>query len=469
MRTFHGCGRLPTRTFYIGGNPSILTFYMGIVRASVKAAAPLLTVLTALVAGCAGPPGAGPPVVVERVGPGDSTARVSTPPPASLELAVRTLDTLYAPPSDASTEAAAVMAAVRDIRNGRMDAALGQVAAVANQAGPDADIAREILGQLLFHHGEWSALAGSPGGAAPLFGEFARAEPEEWDFPAGPVVLPLEATAVATPTVEARVNGVARRFWIDAGAGLTVLSSELAEEAGIAVDVVGGRARTATGRDVATSPAIIDELRIGPVRVHNHPAMVMDTADLHFGVADLRDGHPGVDDDIAIDGILGWPVIRRLDLTLDFAGGEVVIREPAPRPEDVRNLFWLGYPVVAARAENGRALLLGLDTGASKSFLAPGFLEKAGERPDGTRSRRIGGAGGFETVTVEILDTAALRIGDWRVRFRDEVDIRDDNARSVLDLDGVLGADVAARRALRIDFVNGRFDLLAPGSDGAGP
>lgn len=415
-----------------------------------------LATVCLLIAACDQSPAADPSVLVEYA------PRADTPPsmeasPRTLRQAARTLDTLFAPPPDAPAAAAAVMAALRDIRNGRMDATLGQLVPVADRTGPEADVAREILGELLFHRGEWAALAGSAGGAAPLFAAFARAEREEWVFPTEPAMLPLEVTPVGTPVVEVRVNGVTRGFWVDTGAKLTVVSSELAAEAGIPVGESGARAGTVTSREVAARPAVVAELRIGPVRVRNHPAIVIDAADLRFRSPEL----PG---EIAIDGILGWPLIRRLDLTLDFARRNVVIREPTPRRAGGRNLFWLGVPAVAARADNGRTLLLGLDTGAVTSSLAPGFLESAGVRPDGTRSRRVGGAGGFETVTVQTLDTAALRLDDWRIRFR-EIDVRDAGASGALDLDGVLGSDIAARRILRIDFLNGRLDLLPPGGE----
>lgn len=416
-----------------------------------RSGAGILTATFLLAAACspAAPP-ADPPVRIAAAPVSDGPPTAT--PPGTLRRAVLTLDTLYAPPPGAPAATLAIMAALRDIRNGRMDAALGRLVPVAEHTGPDAALGREILGELLFHRGEWAALSGSSDGLASLFSMFAQAEPETWSFPSEVTVLPLEVTAVGTPLVQARINGVTRKFWLDTGAGLTVVSSEVAEAAGIQVGESGAQAGTATSREVAVRAAIIDELALGPVHVRNHPAIVIAAADLHFDATELSEP-------IMIDGILGWPLIRRLDLTLDFAGRRVVIREPAPRTEGPRNLFWLGYPAVSARTDNGRPLLLGFDTGASSSELAPRFLDAAGVRPDGTRSRRIGSAGGFDTVTVQTVDSAALRLDDWRLLFR-TIDVRDFDEGSLLELDGVLGSDIAVGRAVRIDFFNGRLDLL---------
>jgi hypothetical protein len=334
-----------------------------------------------------------------------------------------------------------------------MDTALAHLVPVAADTGSAADVARGILGELLFHRGEWGALADSPGGAAPLFSTFARAAPEEWVFSEASAAVPLHPTSVGTPTVDVEVNGVTHAFWIDTGAGLTVLSSELAERAGVSVGEPGARAGTSTSREVPARPAVLAELRVGPALVRNHPVAVIEAADLRFPM-------PDGGDEVEIHGILGWPAIRNLDLTLDYPRGRLIIREPAPRDVTERNLFWLGYPAVAAYAESGRPLLLGLDTGASASWLSAGYLHAAGVRPEAARDRRIGGAGGFETIAVGTLGSATVWIDPWRIGFRD-IDVHDEvGVTSSLDLDGVLGSDILRGRAVRIDFYNGRLEIL---------
>jgi hypothetical protein len=389
------------------------------------------------------------------------TAVPATPPApaersysATLAEAARSLDTLYVPAPGAEE---AVLSALRDLRHGRMEAALQRLLPVAGGADAAAAPARDAVGQLLLHFGRWDALAGASEAAGPLFAAFARAAPERWEYPEAPVMLPLDLTPVGTPVVEVLVNGHARRFWIDTGAGLTVLSSTLAAEVGIRAGEGAGRAGTGTSRSVAARPAVIDELRLGAITVRNHPAIVLDAGDLALRV-------PGTLARLRIDGILGWPLLARLDLTLDHVGRRVVLREPHPRPTAERNLFWLGYPVVAARAENGRELLLGLDTGASASSLSARFLSAAGVEATGTRARRVGSAGGYERVTVQTLREATLLVDGWRVHLTG-VDVAAEHVGGALDLHGVVGSDLVGLGAVRIDFLNGRFDFL-PASGG---
>jgi hypothetical protein len=93
---------------------------------------------------------------------------------------------------------------------------------------------------------------------------------------------------------------------------------------------------------VPARPAVVAELRVGPVVVRNHPAIVIDAADLRFEDPELPEA-------IQIHGLLGWPLVRELDLTIDYASRRLVVRKPAERAAGERNFFWLGYPVVAAR------------------------------------------------------------------------------------------------------------------------
>lgn len=402
--------------------------------------------LTTLIPACSSPGEDGPRISVER-------ATVELPelhrPSATLREAVQALDTLFLP--DEGT-AEVVLDAVRDVRLGRMEGALHRLLPVAGAGDSAGESAREILGQLLFHHEAWGALAGSSEGAGPLFHVFAAAQPESWSFPADSVVLPMALTSVGTPTVEVVVNGVPRHFWVDTGAGLTVISTSLADEVGIGAGAPPGWTGTSTTRRVEARGAVIGELRLGGLTVRNHPTMVLHARDLEFD-------SPKLSEVLTIDGILGWPILRRLDLTLDYVGGRLVLREPVERPTLRRNLFWLGYPTVAARTETGEELLLGLDTGASATSLAPGYLRATGAQTSGTRMRQTGSAGGFETTEVKILDEAGFHLGNWRVRLAD-VDVGAPPDGGVVALDGVIGSDLGAFGALRLDFLNGHFEMV---------
>jgi hypothetical protein len=410
--------------------------------------------LLTLSPGCVGSHSHGPRLWVEPAG---TLERTVHSPRTTLREAVQSLDTLYE--ASAGTPEV-VMAATRDVRLGTMERALQRLLPVAGETGPPGELARELIGQLLVHHEAWEVLAGAAGEAGPLFAAFARSSGETWSFPADSVVIPLGVTPVGTPIVEVLVNGVARRFWVDTGAGLTVVSSTLAAEVGLVVDAPPGRTGTSTTRTVEAHPSIIGELRLGGITIENHPTMVLDARDLEFH-------DPQLTETLRIDGILGWPLLRRLDLTLDLAGGRLVLREPRLRPGGARNLFWLGYPTVAVQTEEGRELLLGLDTGAATTFLGSGFVEASGGELGGTRTRRIGGAGGFVTVEVGILREATFLVDEWRVHLND-TDVRPVSEGGVLELHGIIGSDLGALGSLHIDFLNGRFSFSPSGAGQGG-
>jgi hypothetical protein len=371
-------------------------------------------------------------------------------PPATLLDAVRSLDTLF---NAQSETAEAVLGAIRDVRTGRMQEALERLVPVAAGTDLGSDLAREVLGQLLFHHGAWGALAQGTTEAGPLFQFFASVDREEWWFPGDSVVVPLTLSAAGTPVVEVLVEGKPRRFWIDTGAGLTVVSSSLAEAVGIQVGDSPGRTGTSTTRQVEALGAVIEELQVGGLRVRNHPAMVLNAGDLEFQL-------PGVAEVMTIDGILGWPFIRSVDLTLDHIGGRLILREPRESPTSDRNLFWLGYPTVAVRTDSGEELLLGLDTGASTTTLGPRYLEVTGARTEGTRTRHTGGAGGFEAVEVQVLGNAAFFLDGRRITLTD-VDVGPPPGGGVLEMSGVIGSDLGGLGSIRIDVLNGRFEFAS--------
>jgi hypothetical protein len=400
----------------------------------------------AVIAACRASDGEPARVEVERA---EAPASVSHRPAETLRQAVASLDTLYAGSPNASKTA--VMKVVRNVRRGRLDAALEGLLPLLEGSDSAAAVAREMVGPLLLHHEAWGALTGGSEETNPLFAAFERAEPESWSFSPDSVVMPLEVTPVGTPTAEILVNGHPRRFWIDTGAGLTVVSTVTADEVGIALEEGTGRAATATTRSVVARPAVVRELSLGGVTVRNHPAIVVEAEDLTF-----EGPFPG--GRIEIDGILGWPIIRKLDLTLDYAGGRLVLRKPKRREAPASNLFWLGYPTVAVLTEGGQELLLGLDTGARTTSLGPGYLDATGARAVGSRTREVGGAGGFESVEVGVLEAAVLRLDDWRIRLSN-LDIAPVPIGGPVALAGVLGSDLGNLGVFHIDFLNGRFEF----------
>ena len=83
-----------------------------------------------------------------------------------------------------------------------------------------------------------------------------------------------------------------------------------------------------------------------------------------------------------VDGIIGWDVIRQLDIVMDFQNGRVIINRPVRLGTNgtaFQNMVWLGKPLVEVRTKGG-TLHFTLDTGAQATFLSASLLERVGAR-----------------------------------------------------------------------------------------
>ena len=353
------------------------------------------------------------------------------------------------------------------VMNGRYDEAEKAFARILVAPGDsvEAGHAKNVLNEALLFQSKWNAVAeldarlsgGTDGDNTAILARAYRAAlSETLSFPSRPMELPAIFGMGGTPEIEVTVNGVRKRFLIDTGAGLTVLASDFAGVCG--VEPAGGetaKAGTATAAKVSIRPAIIREISIGGLVFKNHPCIIIDKKDLEiklFGFIKV----------LKIDGIIGWNAIKQMDLTLDYRNKKVRMERPVPVENRKRNFFWLGYPVVKAATVSGRSLFFGLDTGANKSSASDSVLSKVDTAGMTMKKVRIGGAGGkIETRMMRKIPKMPVVIGGNLLTFKG---VHCDNSEhgSFFILDGILGSDAAKNGVMRLDFTNGRFDLLFP-------
>jgi hypothetical protein len=294
--------------------------------------------------------------------------------------------------------------------------------------------------------------------------EFGKLPPASLTFPDGPVTLPAKrGRLTGTPMIPVTVNGHRRWFWVDTGASLTLLASDVAKATGVApLGAATTRAGTATTRMVGARPTVIHDLALGGIRFRNHPAMILRAEDMRarlFGIFTL----------LKIDGILGWNALSQLDLEIDYSQPRVVLRRPVHNGTASRNLFWLGEPLVRGRGPDGVGFVFSLDTGGRRSFAMPEFLRKTKARVEGERTQRVGGAGGSERLPVRRIAPVEARVSDCAVRLSE---VREEwRPERLVLLDGFVGVDLAGRGWMRIDATNGRFECRprppAGGADAA--
>ncbi len=279
---------------------------------------------------------------------------------------------------------------------------------------------------------------------------FRQSPVETYRFPEVPIILPLSVSKSGSPVIKVKVNGKSFNFWIDSGAGISVLSSEVAATCGI--QPKGAETTTAgtgTNKRVTIQPAIIDSLEIGGLLIYNHPSIIIDKSDLEiklFGLFTV----------VKIDGIIGWNAIKNMRLEIDYALNEVTIKEPRQQENLTRNFFWLGYPMVELLSESGIPVLFGLDTGARNSSVTDHLLGKFEIMPTSTKQETVGSAGGFEKMEVKTLPGLTLLLGNYRLQFSN-IQTRPPVNTIFISPDGVLGIDIAKDARLIIDYKNSYF------------
>jgi hypothetical protein len=162
-----------------------------------------------------------------------------------------------------------------------------------------------------------------------------------------------------------------------------------------------------------------------------------------------------------IDGIIGFDIIHRMDVEIDFNAQRVRLRDPALRRHEERssrNLFWLGVPVVRALSVNGAPLHFGLDTGAQQTFGTETLFDRLDVQMSRSESRQLGGLAGVASLHTAVLHRLDVTIRD-RPLFLQDLLIYAPVYKTLVSLDGVLGADVFKLGVVRIDATNGVFSM----------
>ena len=249
------------------------------------------------------------------------------------------------------------------------------------------------------------------------------------------------------------INGITRRFWLDTGSSVTIISSDVATAC--TLETLGRdtlELLTSVGR-LPARPAVARELKIGNADLAGAPAMIVQSASLRMRSERVTTDEP-------IDGVLGFDVIRTLDITIDDGRGVVIIRPPVLRPaskDHPRNLAWFGVPVVSMVSDKGAPLHLALDTGAGETFGTPALVTKTGAAwvP---AERRVGGFGGSSFERGLVVPSVRIFIDDVPLVLR-RIFLYEARYPTIFTLDGTLGAEVGRGGSMHIDMTNGRLEV----------
>lgn len=299
------------------------------------------------------------------------------------------------------------------------------------------------------------ATPANPAGVEAWARAFARAGSAVLDIPAGVHTLPLIRSAFGTPIVTVTVNGKSRHFWLDTGASLTLIAADVAEASGVKHMGSDTLALSAIGGTLPAVPTVIERMTLGPVTARGLHAAII-APDLLRLDARLENGVRTL---VKIDGVIGTDIIRRLDVTIDTEAGTVTLRRPTRKARAARNLYWVGFPAVRVRTTGGRAVLLGLDTGAESTFVTRSLLGKLNRPRVLTRRGVLTGLGSEREVTEQVVTEVELRGGGpLPLRLRN-VKVVPERRWTFLQFDGMLGSDIALAARVRIDFTQGVFEV----------
>ncbi len=351
--------------------------------------------------------------------------------------------------------------ALAHIMAGRMDSAIPLLDGLLEST--EDSLVREhsgkILASILFTQSRWKELLdmpadpddSEPDSGKVLVEAFHTGPVEEVVFPAQPVTLPIALSKTGSPIVEVVVNGHKKKFWLDTGAGLSVVASDVAESCGISPVGRGPiEVGTATTKKIEGGPAIIAELNIGGIIFRNHPALILNEDDLELKLL-------GFIRILKIDGIIGWNAIQNIAMEIDYRNKSLTMRQSVETSDTDRNFFWLGYPIIRLWTEDGTGLNFGMDTGARRSSIQDNIFGKVG---GGNRNKKImiGSAGGMERTDVKILDHLSLVFNRLLLKF-EKIATQPADPGVFIKLDGVLGSDIAQNGTLMLDFRAGKARL----------
>ena len=261
------------------------------------------------------------------------------------------------------------------------------------------------------------------------------------------------------PLVRVQVNGRDAVFFLDTGAGETVIDAEFARE--LKIERFGSiPGKVSGGQTVSVGSGRIASLRLGAWTMNNVPVQVIDTRRLSgfFGVKQL-------------DGILGTIDYYHFLTTFDYVKGELVLRRKTPA--NVRRfLAQAGKSVSVPMSLAGDHFMLAqgrvnalplmlffVDTGiaGSGAKLTQAMIDRAGMRLDEKNaSEGVGGGGTFRTVPYTI---PKLSLGDFSETnvpgiFDGPLPIA---TALGFDVPGMIGHEAFIRHAITFDFSSMRI------------
>lgn len=235
----------------------------------------------------------------------------------------------------------------------------------------------------------------------------------QWSKPEHDLVLPFRVDSVGkwgstAITLQGSLNGKEQRFTLDTGAGVNVVTPEVAKACGMKMLDVKINARgvgSGSGQF-----AIADEIQVDNLVMRNVP----------FYVLEMKTGNEKADQYMThLEAIIGLPILNQLqEIQLNFRTNRLTIPKTlTPAPEFAPNICFSRNDILDIEAVYDHELLqLNFDSGSGVSQLNYPYYERHKDRIERIAERDsmgLGGFGGTARVAIHKLQGACFQIGEY--------------------------------------------------------
>ncbi|MEK3797056.1 retropepsin-like aspartic protease [Peribacillus sp. FSL H8-0477] len=283
----------------------------------------------------------------------------------------------------------------------------------------------------------------------------SQSEPTKISFLNDQIRIPMKLSSSGSPTIDVLINGKKKCFWLDTGAGMTVISMALAKECEInSLNDEGLEVGNSSNQHFRTDLAIIHSLVIQDLEIINQPTLVLANELLIIQ-------NPKTEEIMKIDGIIGWDIIQHIFLEIDYGRIIVVIQKPKRKEEEgENNLFFCGYPIINVKGNNQVPLYFGLDTGANKTHFGQPLLSKIVNLKQEKRMILSGGIGDVKERELDRIENLVIYLNENQSIHLHKVREMLTDLAAFFKLDGVFGSDIAKDGRMVIDYTNRKFELV---------
>ena len=257
---------------------------------------------------------------------------------------------------------------------------------------------------------------------------------------------------VSLPRVKVQLKDRFYYFVLDTGASQSLVTDKVVRDLALPLASASKlQIDTATANTVMADLVRLPDFNLGPVVAQNQPAVVVKSAELEQRFLGLNW--------YQLDGIIGWPIIKQLDLTIDFANNILDIQKPQAEAKR-GNLVWLFDDPMVITAQQGQSHLWFLDTGAMESQLSADYLNDEQLQAMNWQSKKFNGLGGKgEHEQTGQFGPLKIAFPSLIQHFK-QLTVRaghQDCQHSRCD--GRLGVDVANNLRMHINFQTASFDI----------